>query len=211
MPTTSGGQGFSANQASSRSSAPPGQQVPATGGCCASTRPHSRSQVSQRRSFSKRAWYASRGVLCVLPRSSVCTSCAVGIDLPDGPHRQDAPRHCVQESAQRRRPRRARAGTRGRRAREARGRQRLVDRGVVVDPRIALGDGAGVRGQPLGEAPGSTRLVSARAAAVVDEADDGAHAQRAQPRQPLVRPRPVGACPGRPGRCAPTGRGSAAC
>jgi hypothetical protein len=44
-----------------------------------SSLPQSRSQLTQRRSFSNAAWYASRDVLQVLPRSSVWTSRARGL------------------------------------------------------------------------------------------------------------------------------------
>src|SRR3954452_24358307 len=49
--------------------------------CFSSSFPHSRSKDSHRLKFSNSAWYLSLGVLCVLPRSSVCTSFALGFIL----------------------------------------------------------------------------------------------------------------------------------
>ena len=68
----------------------------------------------------------------------------------------------------------------------------LVDRGVVLEPWIARGDGAGIVGQALGKARIDQARV-ARAAAVVDQAGDRGDAGVAQRIEALVGPAPVGA------------------
>src|SRR3954471_20236827 len=75
---------------------------------------------------------------------------------------------------------------------EARGSQRLVHRRVVLEPGIALRYGARKLRELCGEARRHEARM-ARAAAMVDEAGDGAEAELAQNPQPLVGPAPVGA------------------
>jgi hypothetical protein len=76
-------------------------------------------------------------------------------------------------------------------ARKPRGRERLVDGRVELDPRVAARDGARVPSEPGSEA----RIEQVRVvgpAAVMDEPDDRFDPTRAQALEPSVRPRPVG-------------------
>jgi hypothetical protein len=73
---------------------------------------------------------------------------------------------------------------------EARCGERLVDRRPARHPRVALGRCARVFGELLGEL-GVDEARRARPAAVVDEPGDRPDLELAQPREPLVGPRPV--------------------
>ena len=73
---------------------------------------------------------------------------------------------------------------------EAGGGERLVDRRIGVEPRVALGDGAGVACELLGELR-IEQVGIARAAAVVEKPGDGADAERLEAAEALVGPAPV--------------------
>src|SRR5581483_5914152 len=74
--------------------------------------------------------------------------------------------------------------------REPGGRQRFVDRNPVLDPRVAARCGRSMRGQARREAVIEQAGIR-RAAAVMDQPDDRAHAEVPKPLEAAVRPRPV--------------------
>jgi hypothetical protein len=70
---------------------------------------------------------------------------------------------------------------------EARGGERLVDRGPHLDPGVTVGDARGIIGQLLREI-GVEQLGIKRARAVMDEAANHVDAALAEHRQPVVGP-----------------------
>jgi hypothetical protein len=114
----------------------------------------------------------------------------VRIDLADLAHRQHGGAALVDEGAHEGRLAGAVRVPHAVQPREAGGGADLVDRRVVLDPGVAAGHRAGVFRQLFREVLGH-QAGMARTAAVVDQADDGRHAQLLQHGQAFVRPRPV--------------------
>ena len=97
---------------------------------------------------------------CVLPRSSVCTSCARGVTSRIALHRGHDRLALDDHGARETRSSTARAGTSGRRARESRRRQRLVDRREVARPRDTARPRFARSARNASGNAGSIRLVS---------------------------------------------------
>ncbi len=131
---------------------------------------------------------------------STCTVClsqifrlhqqSLRIDFANRAHRKDRP-FALGDKRARERPAAAMVGIPVCiQSTEPGGRQRLVDGCIAVDPRVALGDRAGIAGELFGEC-NVEQIRTARPASMMEKTNDRIDPELAQALQSLVRPAPV--------------------